>query len=135
MYHGVVCIRATLNCLTVKISHWQNGYNSNRLFDGVHIGHRLVIETLVQTARERGEESVIITLWPHPRIVLHSDALGFRLLNTLDEKINLLRGLGVNRVEVLPFTEEFSKTSTADYLEKYRDCFGGTAILLATITA
>jgi|LSQX01.2.fsa_nt_gb riboflavin kinase/FMN adenylyltransferase len=100
-------------------------------FDGVHIGHRLVIETLVQTARERGEESVIITLWPHPRIVLHSDALGFRLLNTLDEKINLLRGLGVNRVEVLPFTEEFSKISTADYLEKYiRDRFKGTAILL-----
>ncbi len=100
-------------------------------FDGVHIGHRLVLETLVSTARERGEESVVVTLWPHPRIVLRDDALNLRLLNTLDEKITLLQGLGVDRVEVLPFTEEFSRTSTADYLKFYiKERFGGTAILL-----
>ncbi len=100
-------------------------------FDGVHIGHRLVIETLVRSARERGEESLIITLWPHPRLVLHRDALGLRLLNTLDEKIKLLRSLGVDRVEVLPFTQEFAETSTADYLGAcVRDRFGGTAVLL-----
>lgn len=100
-------------------------------FDGVHIGHRLVLETLVSTARERGEESVVVTLWPHPRIVLRDDALNLRLLNTLDEKITLLQGLGVDRVEVLPFTEEFSRTSTADYLKCYiKERFGGTAILL-----
>ena len=100
-------------------------------FDGVHVGHRVVIDTLVQTARERGEQSVILTMWPHPRIVLHSDALSLRLLNTLDEKINLIRGLGVDRVEVLPFTEEFSRTSTVDFLQQYiKDRFGGTAILL-----
>ena len=100
-------------------------------FDGVHIGHRLVIETLVQAAKDRGEESVVVTFWPHPRIVLHDDALHLRLLNTLDEKINLLRSLGVERIEVLPFTEDFSRTSTADYLGKYiKDRFGGTAILL-----
>lgn len=100
-------------------------------FDGVHVGHRLVLETLVQTARERGELSVVVTFWPHPRIVLHDDALSFRLLNTLDEKIGLLRGLGVDRVEVLPFTEEFSRTSAADYLRKYiKERFDGTAILL-----
>ncbi|MBQ3710928.1 MAG: riboflavin biosynthesis protein RibF [Bacteroidales bacterium] len=100
-------------------------------FDGVHVGHRLVLETLVQTARERGELSVVVTFWPHPRIVLHDDALSLRLLNTLDEKINLLRGLGVDRVEVLPFTEEFSRTSAADYLRKYvKERFDGTAILL-----
>ena len=100
-------------------------------FDGVHIGHRLVLETLVSTARERGEESVVVTLWPHPRIVLRDDALSLRLLNTLDEKITLLQGLGVDRVEVLPFTEEFSRTSTADYLKFYiKERFGGTAILL-----
>ena len=100
-------------------------------FDGVHVGHRLVLETLVQTARERGERSVVVTFWPHPRIVLHDDALSLRLLNTLDEKIGLLRGLGVDRVEVLPFTEEFSRTSAADYLRKYiKERFEGTAILL-----
>ena len=100
-------------------------------FDGVHVGHRLVLETLVQTARERGELSVVVTFWPHPRIVLHDDALSLRLLNTLDEKIGLLRSLGVDRVEVLPFTEEFSRTSAADYLRKYiKERFDGTAILL-----
>lgn len=100
-------------------------------FDGVHVGHRLVIETLVQTARERGERSVVVTFWPHPRIVLHDDALSLRLLNTLDEKIGLLRSLGVDRVEVLPFTEEFSRTSAADYLRKYvKERFDGTAMLL-----
>lgn len=100
-------------------------------FDGVHVGHRLVIDTLVHSAQSRGEESVIVTLWPHPRIVLNKDALSLRLLNTLDEKIKLLKGLGVDRVEVLPFTEEFSQTSTADYLKNYIcERFGGTAILL-----
>lgn len=97
----------------------------------MHVGHRLVIETLVQTARERGERSVVVTFWPHPRIVLHDDALSLRLLNTLDEKIGHLRSLGVDRVEVLPFTEDFSRTSTADYLRKYiKERFEGTAILL-----
>ena len=100
-------------------------------FDGVHIGHRLVLETLVSTARERGEESVVVTLWPHPRIVLHDDALKLRLLNTLDEKITLLQGLNVDRVEVLPFTESFSRMSTAEYLSEYiKERFDGTAILL-----
>lgn len=100
-------------------------------FDGVHLGHRLVIETLVRTARERGEESLIATLWPHPRLVLHSDALDFRLLNTLDEKINLIKGLGVDRVEVLPFTDDFARTSTRDYLQRYvKERLGGTAVLL-----
>ena len=100
-------------------------------FDGVHVGHRMVISTLVDAAHERGEESVVVTLWPHPRIVLHDDALKLRLLNTLDEKITLLQSLNVDRVEVLPFTEGFSRTSTAEYLSKYiKERFGGTAILL-----
>ena len=100
-------------------------------FDGVHIGHRLVISTLVEAARSRGEESVVITLWPHPRIVLHDDALSLRLLNTLDEKITLLQELGVDRVEVLPFTADFSRLTAAEYLSRYvKDRFGGTAILL-----
>ena len=55
-------------------------------FDGVHAGHRLVLETLIGEARQRGEESLVLTLWPHPRIVLQDDALDLRLLNTLDEK-------------------------------------------------
>ena len=73
-------------------------------FDGVHIGHRLVLETLVSEARRRGEESLVLTFWPHPRIVLQDDAMGLRLLNTSSEKLALLRGLGIDRVEQIEFT-------------------------------
>lgn len=100
-------------------------------FDGVHIGHRLVLETLISEARKRGEESLVLTLWPHPRIVLQDDALDLRLLNTVDEKMALLKGIGVDRVEVLPFTREFSEMGAEAYM---RDVvvgrFGGTAMLL-----
>ena len=100
-------------------------------FDGVHIGHRLVLDTLVETARVRGEQSVVITFWPHPRIVLQDDALGLRLLNTSEEKVALLRSLGVDRVEVLPFTKEFSMMGAEEYMRDYvKGRFGGTAMLL-----
>lgn len=100
-------------------------------FDGVHIGHRMVIETLVRTARERGEESVIITFWPHPRTVLQDDALQLRLLNSLPEKKAILKSLGVDKVEVIPFTKEFSRMTACEYFSNIviRE-YGGTAVLL-----
>ncbi len=100
-------------------------------FDGVHIGHRMVVETLVSEARRRGEESLVLTFWPHPRIVLAQDAMGLRLLNTPDEKISLLKDLGVDRVVQLEFTREFSRMGTEQYLrEIVKERFGGSAILL-----
>jgi len=100
-------------------------------FDGVHIGHRLVIETLVSEARKRGEESLVLTFWPHPRIVLENDALGLRLLNTSAEKLQLLSELGIDRVEQIEFTKEFSEMGTEQYLrEIVKEKYGGTAILL-----
>ncbi|MBR0173914.1 MAG: riboflavin biosynthesis protein RibF [Bacteroidales bacterium] len=100
-------------------------------FDGVHIGHRMVVETLVSEARKRGEESLVLTFWPHPRIVLAQDAMGLRLLNTPDEKISLLKDLGVDRVVQLEFTREFSRMGTEQYLrEIVKERFGGSAILL-----
>ena len=100
-------------------------------FDGVHIGHRMVIETLVQTARERGEESVIITFWPHPRTVLQDGAIQLRLLNSLAEKKSILGSLGVDRVEVLPFTKEFSRMTACEYFKSVViGRFNGTAVLL-----
>ena len=76
-------------------------------FDGVHLGHRLVISQLVKAAEARGEESLVITFWPHPRNVLQQEARTFRLLSSLQEKQRMLKELGVDRVEVLPFTKEF----------------------------
>ncbi len=100
-------------------------------FDGVHLGHRFVISRLVEAARERGEESMIVTFWPHPRNVLQNGARNLRLLTSLDEKKALLESLGVDRVEVLNFTREFSRLSTEEYLRDIiKEKFGGTAILL-----
>jgi hypothetical protein len=65
-------------------------------FDGVHLGHRQVIQTLVSSARERGEEAIVVTFAQHPRAVLQQDARTLRLLNSPQEKEALLRDLGVD---------------------------------------
>lgn len=85
-------------------------------FDGVHLGHRLVLARLVELARARGEESVVVTLWPHPRAVLQQGADSLRLLTSLQDKTAMIRSLGVDRVEVLPFSRDFGALSTEAYL-------------------
>ena len=100
-------------------------------FDGVHTGHRLVISQLVNAAEARGEESLVITFWPHPRNVLQLEARTFRLLSSLEEKKRMLRELGVDRIEVIPFTREFGALTTREYLDFYvKRMFGGTAVVL-----
>ena len=100
-------------------------------FDGVHLGHRLVIERLVSEAHARGDESLVVTFWPHPRAVLQDGARELRLLNTLDEKKELLRSLGVDRVEVLDFTRSFAALTAEQYLrDVLRDRFGVTTLLM-----
>ena len=100
-------------------------------FDGVHLGHRHVIERLVSLARERGDESLVVTFWPHPRAVLQDGARELRLLNSLEEKKELLRSLGVDRVEVLDFTRSFAALTAEQYLrEILRDRFGVTTLLM-----
>ncbi len=100
-------------------------------FDGVHLGHRQVIRQLVETAAARGDESMVLTFWPHPRTVLQDDARSLRLLSTLAEKKALLTELGVDHVEVLPFSREFSRWTVREYLEEVViGRYGGRAILL-----
>ena len=99
-------------------------------FDGVHLGHRAVIETLLKTARERSEQSLVLTFWPHPRTVLRGGSRDLRLLTSLDEKIALLKGLGVDRIEVLPFTRDFSAMTASEYLEMLRRDYGVSSIVL-----
>lgn len=100
-------------------------------FDGVHLGHRLVIERLVSLAHERGDESLVVTFWPHPRAVLQDGARELRLLTTLEEKKSLLAGLGVSRVEVLDFTRSFAALTAEEYLrDVLRDRFGVTTLLV-----
>ena len=100
-------------------------------FDGVHCGHRLVIERLVSLARERGDESLVVTFWPHPRAVLQDGARELRLLTTLEEKKALLASLGVDRVEVLDFTRSFASLTAAQFLrDVLQSRFGVTTLLM-----
>ena len=100
-------------------------------FDGVHCGHRLVIERLVSLARERGDESLVVTFWPHPRAVLQDGARELRLLTTLEEKKALLAALGVDRVEVLDFTRTFASLTAAQFLrDVLQTRFGVTTLLM-----
>lgn len=95
-------------------------------FDGVHHGHRLLIEYMNQQVRKsesgRGssgrEQSCVITFEPHPRVVLHPDR-GQRLLSTLPEKLMLLSETGVDNVVVIPFTWEFSRVTSQQFIEHY----------------
>ena len=99
-------------------------------FDGVHVGHRLVIGQLVAAAAARGDESMVITFWPHPRNVLQKEARSLRLLTTLAQKKQMLHELGVDRVEVLSFTKDFSAMTMEEYLRHIMKEYGATAILL-----
>ena len=99
-------------------------------FDGVPTGHRLVIKQLVEAAAVRGDESMVVTFWPHPRNVLQKEARSLRLLTTLDQKKQQLLDLGVDHVEVLPFTKDFSTMTTEDYLRMLMENYGAKTILL-----
>ena len=89
-----------------------------------------MIQTVVSSAREKGEEAVVVTFWPHPRTVLQQDARDFRILNTLEEKKALLLGLGIDRVEVLPFTHDFAALTAEQYIQMLHDKFGATLIVM-----
>lgn len=100
-------------------------------FDGVHLGHRKVIETLVSSAASRAEEAIVITFAKHPRAVLQQDARQLRLLSSPNEKDALLKSLGVDRVEMLEFSKTFAQMSAREYLQKIIiERFGGTMLVL-----
>ena len=88
-------------------------------FDGVHLGHRKVIEHLNLIAKERHTESLIITFEPHPRIVLNKEVNKLRFINNPSEKAKLLDRAGVKHLLVLPFTYDFSKITARDFIKNY----------------
>ncbi len=100
-------------------------------FDGVHKGHRKVLGQVCDIARSRGEESAVITFWPHPRTVLQQDAGDLRLLNTVEEKDSLVRDMGVDRLIAIPFTREFAALSTEEFMKMYlRDKYGVSTLVI-----
>ena len=89
-----------------------------------------MLETVVSSARERGEEAVVVTFWPHPRTVLQQDARDFRLLTSLEEKKALLAAAGIDRTEVLPFTREFASLKADEYLSLLQSRYGASLIVM-----
>jgi riboflavin kinase/FMN adenylyltransferase len=87
-------------------------------FDGVHLGHQQIIRQLKQEAANVDGETVIITFHPHPRSVVRSDKPVY-LLNTLDEKLSLLAGFGIDHVIVVPFNKDFSEQTPEEYVTNF----------------
>ena len=96
----------------------RNGVATVGSYDGVHRGHCILLNEVVQRAKESDGESVVLTFEPHPRITLGNDE-GLRLLSTFEEKCRLLEQMGVDYVVVIPFDEAFSRLSREEFIDDY----------------
>lgn len=88
------------------------------IFDGVHLGHRMLLDFLLSRAKELNGESVVITFQPHPRLVLDKGATDLAFLNTMEEKKLLLEKYGVDNLVIIEFTLEFSKMKACEFVSK-----------------
>ena len=86
-------------------------------FDGVHLGHRKILEQITQSAHALDCESLVLTFFPHPRMVLQ-EGTEMKQLNTLDEKINLLDSLGIDNLVVHPFDKDFSRLTAEEFVKE-----------------
>ena len=107
----------------MKIFHSINDFKSTKktivtigTFDGVHIGHQKIIEKLIQNATEYNYESLILTFFPHPRMVLQEGS-DIKLLNTIDEKSVLLEKMGLENLVIHPFDKEFSRLTAEEFVK------------------
>lgn len=88
-------------------------------FDGVHLGHKKIIDHLKAEAAHAGGESVIITFHPHPRKVVSSVITGVRLINTLSERVELLEKTGIDHLVIVPFTDYFANQTADEYIRDF----------------
>jgi riboflavin kinase / FMN adenylyltransferase len=107
----------------MKIYHGLNEFDqldyavvTSGTFDGVHFGHKKILQRLNEITKKSNGESVLITYWPHPRLVLFPEQELF-LLSSLEEKTELLRENHVDHLVIIPFTEEFSKISSEEFIK------------------
>lgn len=108
--------------IALKIFHSINDFSSTKktiltlgTFDGVHIGHKKILERVIQKTKNEDYESLVLTFFPHPRMVLqeHSD---IKLLNTINEKIDLLEQIGIENLVIHPFDETFSRLTAEEFV-------------------
>ena len=83
-------------------------------FDGVHIGHQKIISQLLAASKNKNEASVILTFFPHPRMVLQKDN-EVKMINTLGEKSKLLENLGLDELIIHPFDKDFSRLTAFEF--------------------
>jgi len=94
-----------------------NAVVTSGTFDGVHLGHQKILRRIREIARSINGETVLITFWPHPRLVLYPDEHNLRLLSTFEEKAKLLREAGIDHLITIPFTKEFSQLTSKEFIE------------------
>ncbi len=99
-----------------KFKRLPNAVVTSGTFDGVHIGHQKILARLKKIAEATSGETVLITYWPHPRLVLSNDS-SIKLITTFEEKIKLLRRFGLDHLIVIEFTKEFAKTSSFEFIK------------------
>lgn len=102
-----------------NLPEFKNPVFTTGTFDGVHTGHQEIIRRINKLAADGNGENIILTFHPHPRMVLHQDDGNLKLLNTLEEKINLLSRYGVDNLVVTPFSKEFSQLTAEQYVENF----------------
>ncbi|MHC2992036.1 riboflavin biosynthesis protein RibF [Pontibacter sp. HJ8] len=85
-------------------------------FDGVHVGHRKILQRMKERARQANGQSVVITYWPHPRLVLFPEDNDLKLLSTIEERVEQLRSFGIDYLLIIPFTKEFSRLSSRSFI-------------------
>ena len=84
-------------------------------FDGVHIGHTAILKRLVETAKKENLDATVLTFFPHPRMVLQQN-VDIKLINTIDERTELLKNTGLDHLVIHPFTHAFSRLTALEYV-------------------
>ena len=109
--------------LALNIFHSINDFRSTKktiitlgTFDGVHIGHKKILEKVLQNTDDGQYESLVLTFFPHPRMVLQGDS-DIKLLNTINEKIDLLQEIGIENLVIHPFDETFSRLTAEEFVK------------------
>jgi len=101
-----------------RLPEFKNAVITIGTFDGVHLGHKAILNEVVKHARNIGGESILLTFEPHPRKLLYPDQ-PLKLLTPLSEKIELITAEGIQNIVVVPFTKEFSNLTAAEYIEQF----------------
>lgn len=94
----------------------RNAVVTSGTFDGVHVGHQKILSRLSEVAERNSGETVVITFWPHPRLVLYPNDTDLKLLNTFEEKAELIKAQGIQHLLRIPFTKEFSQQSSEEFI-------------------